>query len=302
MIGRLGGYIVRAYPPAFYVPFMLSWAVGLTALFVSVDSRVTAWRPGAELLVTSVTLVVDMLLLRALDDLRDRDYDLEHNPGRALPSGAVRVTDLLALVGAGAVALLALNAWRGGALLVLVAHLGYAAVVILIDQLFGWPKGERLLLSLAVNLPIQPLLSLYVYAGFLREHDLTPSREGIAAVAAVTLSGLCLEFGRKVTRHPGKGERTYVTALGTPGTTVVAVSLAAAAALAVLAILRPWNPDSAVHGWGWIVVVPAVLPATAAYLFSRGRPRWPALPTLAYLPAAYCSFIAVGWLTKGAVL
>ncbi|MBV2156632.1 hypothetical protein [Kitasatospora sp. SUK 42] len=299
MIGRLGRYVRAAYPPAVQLPLMVSWTLGLTALFACVAGASERWRPDGALAVTTVTMVVDMLLLRALDDLRDHDYDARYNPGRPLPSGLVRERDLVVLVVVGIAALLLLNAGRGVVLLALAGQLGYTVVVMTVDRLWGWPSGDRLLLHLAVNLPIQPLLSLYVYAGFLRSEHLRPGLSGLTAVVAATLGGLCLELGRKATRRPGAGERTYATVLGPAGTSGTAVAAALLSTAVVLVALRPWDPGSAAYGWGWLVAAPAGLPAVAAVRFARGSARWPRPLAIAYLPAMYTSFLAVGWLTRG---
>lgn len=299
MIRRLGRYVLLAYPPSVQLPFMVSWALGLTALFVCACGGVTHWRPGGGLAVTTVTLVVDMLLLRALDDIRDHDYDRVHNPGRPLPGGVVGERDLVTLIAAGGAALLLLNCGRGLAELALALQLGYTVVVIALDRLLGWPPGERLGLHLAVNLPIQPLLSLYVYAGFLGEEHQRPAPAGALAILAATLGGLCLELGRKATRSPRPGERTYATVLGPTGTSATALASAVAATAVALAILRPWQPHAAGHGWGWLVLLPLALPAAAAARFAGGTPRWPTALVRAYIPAMYVSFLVVGCLTKG---
>jgi 4-hydroxybenzoate polyprenyltransferase len=296
VIGRWGHYVRAAYRPAVQIPFMVSWALGLTALFACVTGAVTRWRPGAELLVTVLTLVAGMLLMRALDDIRDFDYDRRVNPGRPLPSGVVRQRDLVTMAAIGSVLLLLLNAGRGVALVMLAAAMGYTGVVIALDRLAGWPHPDHLGLQLAVNLPIQTLLSLYVYAGFLRAEHLRPSVAGLVAVVAVTTGALCLELGRKATRRPRPGERTYVTVLGPAGTSLAALTAAVTATAIVLVTLAPWRPGG---DWGWLVLAPLALPALAVARFAAGATRWPAALTLAYIPAMYTSFLAVGWLTKG---
>jgi 4-hydroxybenzoate polyprenyltransferase len=302
MIRRLGRYTGMAYPPAIYLPYMLFWGIGLTALLAIASGDAARWRPDIGLGITAVTLVADMLLLRALDDIRDHDYDRRHNPGRPLPSGVVRERDLITLIVIGGATVLLLNAARGMALLVLGVQLGYAIGIITLDRLTGWPPGDKLMLHLVVNLPIQPMLSLYVYVGFLRAVHQQPTLAGLMAVAAATFGGLCLEFGRKATRCPKAGERTYATMLGPWGTTATALAFAAAAAAVALGILRPWQSNAPGYIWGWLVLVPPALPAIAAIRFSAGTVRWPAVPTIAYVPVMYASFLAVGWLTKGVSL
>lgn len=296
MIRSLGRYVGAAYRPSIQLPYTVSWAVGLTALFAGVTGAVTRWRPDAELLVTVVTVVVAMLLMRALDDIRDLDYDREINPGRPLPSGMVQERELVTMVVLGSALLLLLNAGRGLALVVLVVQMAYTGAVIALDRWAGWPHPDRLGLQVAVNLPIQTLLSLYVYAGFLRAEDLRPSVAGLVAVLAVTIGAMCLEFGRKATRRVRPGERTYVTVLGPSGTSFAALAAAVTATVIVLVALAPWEPGA---GWGWLVLVPLALPALAAARFTAGASRWPVSLTLAYIPAMYTSFLVAAWLTKG---
>jgi 4-hydroxybenzoate polyprenyltransferase len=295
MIRKWSRYVRAAYPPSIQVTYQVSWAVGLTALFAGVTSAVTRWRPDAELLITAVTLVVCVLMMRALDDIRDLDYDRELNPGRPLPSGMVSLRDLYTMIAAGSALVLLLNAGRGVVLIMLVVLMVYTGVVIYLD-LAGWPRPEQMGLQSAVNLPIQSLISLYVYVGFLRAEHLRPSMAGLVAVLAVTVGAACLEFGRKATRRPRPGERTYVTVLGASGTSFAALGAAMTATVIVVAVLAPWRPGA---GWGWLVVAPLVLPALAVAKFAAGAIHWPRSLTLAYLPAMYSSFLAAAVLTKG---
>lgn len=299
MIRGLGRYVMSVYPPAIQVPFMALWAVGLTAVLACVSGGEPRRHLAAELVITTVTLVVDMLLLRALDDIRDHDYDRVHNPRRPLPSGVVRERDLCVLIGCGTAFLLVLNAGNGVALLILASQLGYTAGIVTVDRLAGWPPDGRLLLQLAVNLPVQPLLSLYVYVSFLRaEHD-RPSPAGFLLILGVTLAAVCLEFGRKATHRPASGERTYAAVLGPSVTSGIAVAAATAATITVLVILRPWQPASAGYGWAWLVLLPLALPVAAAARFSAGAMRWPVPLTLAYIPVMYLTFLVIDLLEKG---
>jgi hypothetical protein len=168
--------------------------------------------------------------------------------------------------------------------------------VVALERLAGWPHRDQLGLQLAVNLPILAMLSLYVYAGFLRAEHLRPSAAGLVTVLAVTLSALCVELGRKATRRPRPDERSYVTVLGPSGTSLTALAAAVTATTVVLVALTPWQSG---NGWGWLVLAPLALPALAVAKFAAGAPRWPVLQTAAYIPAMYTSFFAVGWLTKG---
>jgi 4-hydroxybenzoate polyprenyltransferase len=298
VILRWGRYLGAAYRPMVQLPYTVSWAVGLTALFACVTGAVSQWRPDAELAVTAVTLVVTMLLIRAMDDIRDLEYDRRVNPGRPLPSGLVRERDLVAMVALGYVLLLAINLGRGGALALLVVQMAFTGIVVAVERLTGWPHRDRIWLQLAINMPILVMLSLYVYAGFLRAEGLDPSAPGLVVVAAVTIAALCMELGRKATRRPRTDERTYVTVLGPSGTSFTALAAAVTATTVVLVALAPWEPGA---GWGWLVLLPLLLPLVAVFRFASGALHWPILPTIFYIPAMYTSFLVVGWLTKGSL-
>jgi 4-hydroxybenzoate polyprenyltransferase len=296
MTRRLGRYVADAYPLRFYLPYMLLWAVGLTVLLACLTGVIAHWRPDGWLAVTGITLVLDMLMLRALDDIRDHDYDRAHHPNRPLPAGRVSERDLLVLITACTAVVLLLNAGRWIALAALAVQLGYAFAVIAAERRFHWPAQPQVLLHLAVNLPIQALLSLYVYAGFLSGTGQRPHWSGFAAIAAATLAAACLEFGRKANRAARPEEHTYATVIGPGTTSAVALGCALAGALAILAALRPWS--SGQGAWGWLVLVPPLVPVACAVRFARGATRWPTAPTLAFVPATYSTFLVIGLLAK----
>jgi 4-hydroxybenzoate polyprenyltransferase len=296
VIQRWGRYVGVMYRPLVQLPYTLSWAVGLTALFACVTGAVSRWRPDAGVLVTAVTLVVTMLLIRAMDDIRDLEYDRRVNPGRPLPSGLVRERDLVTMVATGQALLLLINTGRGAALVILAVQIAYTTAVVALERLRGWPHRDRLGLQLAINLPILIMLSLYVYAGFLRAEDVGPNAAGFVVIGAVTVAALCMELGRKATRRPRSDERTYVTVLGPSGTSLTALAAAVTATVIVLVAVAPWEPGS---GWGWLALAPLALPAVAVARFAAGAVHWPLVPTVAYIPAMYSSFLVVGALTKG---
>lgn len=296
MTRRLGRYVADAYPLRIYLPYMLLWAVGLTVLLACLTGVITRWRPDSGLAVTGVTLVLDMLMLRGLDDIRDHDYDRAHHPTRPLPAGRVSERDLLVMIAACTAVVLLLNAGRPAPLVALAVQLGYAFVVIAADRRLHWPPPRRVFVHLAVNLPIQMLLSLYVYAGFLSSTGQRPHWSGLAAIAAATLAAACLEFGRKANRGARPDEHTYTTVIGPAATSAVALGCALAGAAVILTALRPWA--AGIDAWGWLVLVPPLIPGVCALRFARGAARWPAMPTIAFVPATYSSFLVIGLLAK----
>lgn len=263
-------YVLGSFPPKVYLPLAVTWTAGGTAACVLTDHRLAGWLPDLGTLATAVTLLVTLLMMRAVDDIRDREHDRRHNPDRPLARGAVAVRDLGVLIGACVVLVLALNSWRWPVACLLAGLLGYAFVVLWLDQRFGWPAGDAMMIGLLVNVPVQLLVNTFLYAAVLYPAGLAPSWAAAAGVVATTLAFLHIEFARKTTRAPAPGERTYVRVLGTTGTAAMAVGCAAGSAALLVVTAQPWN--AAVL----LVLVPLVSPAAAALQFRRGRPRrWP---------------------------
>ncbi|WP_433478606.1 hypothetical protein ACQPZP_17170 [Spirillospora sp. CA-142024] len=285
---RIGRFVRRSHPPAPSLVVAGFWAYGVSGLFAAVDPGVRGWRPEAGTAVAAVSLFVDLLLMRALDDIRDLDYDRRFNPGRPLASGAVRVGDLAVLYCVGAVTLAVLNAawpWRAGVLLL---QLGYGAAVIGVHRRWRRPSADRMFTSLLVSLPAPVLLHLYLYAGYLDEAGHRADRYGLVAVVVVVLAAGHPELAGKITRVPRAGERTYAATLGVHGTVAFALAVPVLSALLLAAF------SQAADGWTLVAAVPLVLPAFAAWSFRRGRARWPPAAPPLYLLSAFASYLVLG--------
>ncbi|SNS51974.1 hypothetical protein [Actinoplanes regularis] len=290
MIGRWARFIAGSYPVLPSVLFAVAWAYGVTGLFAAVDPRAPHWTPGPGTAVAAATLAVDLLLMRALDDIRDLEYDRRFNPGRPLAAGAVRVRDLLVLYAAGTAGLLLLNAADPVAMTVLAVQLGYGALVLTLHHRAGWPSGDKLLLGLLVSFPAQLFLHVYLYAGYLHATWLGPHPSAAVAIGVVVLAGVHLELARKITRAPRPGERTYVSVFGLTATMAVALTAPVLSAALLLAWAGP--PGRIVLP---AVVVPLVLPMFAAWRFNRTESsRWPAAEPALYLLLTFAGYFLLG--------
>lgn len=301
MIRRLWRFAQGNYPLAVFLPLTILWGTGLTGLFgVAHRQGQATWTPVGGILVTVLTLFFGIFVFRALDDIRDLEYDRVHSPQRPLPAGLVRTRDLITAIAAGTAGLLLLNAWRGIGVVLLAAVFGYTLLLVTVNIRFKWPRTENLLVHLVFNAPIQLLLSLYVYAAFLADHDLAGSPSGVAAAVTAFFVVMHLEFARKTTRGPGRTERTYVHHVGLAGTITLALVSAATAMGLALVATRPADPTSPAYLWGWLVLAPGLLPLLAAgrFVVRRAR-RWPPLGPLQFAVASYLSFLLIGFVQEG---
>lgn len=285
---RVGRYVSGSYAPVPSLVFAAAWAYGVTGLFAALDPLATRWRPGAGTAVAAVTVFADLLLMRALDDVRDLGYDRRFNPGRPLASGAVRVRDLGVLYAVGSLAVLALNAVRPWQVAVLGVQLGHGVIVVTAHCRLGRPSGDRLLANLLVSLPAPVLLHAYLYAGYLHAAGHRAGRPGLVAITVAVLAAGHAELAKNLTRTPRPGERTYAAALGLRGT--AALALTAPALSAALLVARSEAPPA----WTPAAVLPLVVPAVAGYRFLRGRTRWPPAAPALHLLLTFAGYAALG--------
>ncbi|MFJ8431371.1 hypothetical protein ACIQ9P_08720 [Kitasatospora sp. NPDC094019] len=296
---RLGAFLRGSFPLPLSLVFAGVWTVGATGLFAAADSRVGDWRPGWGTVGAALTVLVDLLLLRVADDLRDLPYDRRHNPSRPLARGAVLPRDLYLLAAAGAAFLLLLNAGNRAALLLIAAQLVYTTLLVGAELRLGWPRGDAVVSGVLLSSPVQVLLNLYLYTVFLHDTGLDGDPVGRAGrhvlplLAVIMLAATHHELVRKVVREPGAHERTYVRVFGLRTTVALALGSAAASAAVSLAVLRPWAGGPA--GWGWLALLPVVVAALAARRFDRtGAARWPAVAVVGYLPVVFFCQLLIG--------
>ncbi|WP_344345372.1 hypothetical protein, partial [Kitasatospora putterlickiae] len=224
---RLAAFVRGSFPLPLSLVFAAAWALGATGLFAAADGRLAHWRPGWGTATAALTVLVDLLLLRAADDLRDLPYDRRHHPSRPLARGAVLPRDLYALAAAGAALLLLLNAGNRTALLLLAAQFAYTALLVGAELRLGRPRGDAVVTGVLLSSPVQILLNLYLYAVFLHDTGIDAGllrqegRHALPLLAVIMLAATHHELARKIVRAPGPHERSYVRVFGLRATVVL---------------------------------------------------------------------------------
>lgn len=239
-LARMAAYLGEMYP----VPRRLLTAALATAGFGTLLSRLHGLPAelGSRGQVLALVSVFGLgLILRLMDDLKDRDLDSALFPERPLPRGRVRETDLAGTLAA--VMLLCLAAHVGAGMALASASLMLAYALLMFRHFFARNRLRASLpLTLATHTPIVPLLFLHQVVLFAVQRGTARLRLG-PALAAVTLYWalvLAWEISRKI-RGPQE-ETAYVTysrILGPQRAVLLAVTAQVAAlALGLLLALR----------------------------------------------------------------
>jgi hypothetical protein len=168
---RMRIYFAEMFP----IPLRLLSSFLLYISFVMVSERIHGVKItiySSYTLVGTLSLFSLTLILRLMDELKDREIDIELFNGRPLPSGRVLESDIrLSLVVVGAL-YLAANILVAQVFLVAVCVLGYA---LLMFKYFFIPRILRryLLLNLLTHNPIVPIMLFYVLILFSVAHGLS---------------------------------------------------------------------------------------------------------------------------------
>lgn len=260
---RLLAYAIEVHPPALYTLIALawSWSVMGSMVLASPSQPMLAtvdWLPTAVRV--SLIFFLMLLYLRALDEIKDLDYDRQHNPQRPLVRGSASVADSWALAAISATAVLGLAvslspwvaAWT-------VLNMAYGVGLLVLERHWALFR-QNLLLNLALTFPVSAALNMLAWLA-LMPSGLAP--EGGTAVMVGLLHVaifLHMEFGRKL-KWPHwctPDDSSYTLVLGPVGAAAVCFGLLLAA-LTGSSVLH-WNAHAGL--WSllpWLAAVPSAL-------------------------------------------
>jgi len=277
---RLWLFLREAFEPISHFGFVCLWQLSLIGLLALRHHQ--AGGPPARLtvggleLAALVAVFLALFVIRAVDEVKDRDYDREFHPDRPLVRGAVSERDLWTWsAGAGALAL-----GLGGLLVPGAGVWPLALLVVELVWVFALVAVERrsaairdgLLLNLLVTYPVNLLLIGFAWALFCGLQGVAPDAVDLALAAAHGLVFLHFEFARKLVwpQAARAGQKSYAAALG-PGVAAAATLGFAATPLVALAALRPWEAGAApwaLATWG-LVVIPLLGAGTVGRFAAR---------------------------------
>jgi 4-hydroxybenzoate polyprenyltransferase len=282
--GRMGTYLAEMHP----LPRRLATALLISTSVRSVLGRIhdvsVPWFSSYAVL-SAFSVFALVLILRLMDELKDKEVDRALFPHRPLPSGRVLESDIVFAL----LVLLALylpaHAWAGAAFWTAIAVLGYALLMFRWFFIPGMLR-PRLLKTLATHTPIIPLLLLHLLALFCAEQRLAPRQIRWGSTLAMVTMLWALVFAWEIARKIRAAEEedayvTYSRLLG-PRAAVLLAAGAQTAALAAGLILFGARGFSLAFAGLMVVAYFAALCAHARFLLDP-RPRTARLAPFAEL-------------------
>ena len=276
-------------------------AVESTAAVVSHPG--SAWRPGWQTAVRVVVVAMLLLYLRMVDEIKDLDYDREHNPDRPLVTGAVGVGELWAAIGvvaAVSAGLSLLLSWWSAVLVV--AAMAYGLGLWALEARSARVR-DTLLLNLVVTYPVQLWIIAYLVVSAVGTGQVESGWRSAGVAVLFAGAFLHFEFARK-TAHDRRSESYYSNVLGPQGSTCAILAFAVVAVGADVVLLRPWDHGLPWAALMWIPVLLLALPVTGAYRFLRAAPapdsgprEYPVVPAVVFVLVLYLILViqALTW-------
>jgi hypothetical protein len=283
-------FVLDRYPPVLSSVHALAFGTGGVGLFAALAGKHVGASAIPMLGIVVATIFADLLIMRVLDDIRDRDYDRVANPQRSVAAGAVAVRDLTILTAICVTVIVVANRSFHVGMVIVVGQLLYTAAMMATGQRFPATRGDNLVLNVLLGFPVQLLLYVYLLAAFAEIGGGAPSAiVGGLGILILTLCAGQVEFGKKLVRRPAAGERSYTNSLGYVITTLLTIATGPLA-VALFAIAAPVSPLSKV-----LVALPAAGVAGFAIVYLRGNGnRWPAAVSTVGLLGTLIAFAVVG--------
>jgi len=270
--GRIRIYFSEMFP----IPKMFIGAALLYlsfSLFLARIHGIEMKTISATNLIGSLSLLMIMLILRLMDEIKDRETDLQLFSHRPLPSGRVQERDIIFSLKGVIVCYVAINLFSPETLWMALIVLAYT---FLMFRYFFIPTvlKRSLLLNLATHNPIVPIMLTYVLALFAAEHGLGPGDLSWNYVCILVVMYWTMFFAWEISRKIRSAEEeddyvTYSKIFGPFG----AVSLALGAQTVTLAAALVFDSAMSMPILFLLIVWTGYLTTMCGYLRFIARPN-----------------------------
>ncbi|MEV6425279.1 hypothetical protein [Streptomyces sp. NPDC051662] len=231
------------FPAPRYLAYVVLWPAGILGALAPLRPPGAAVGPGvAEQVCGALAVFVILFFMRAVDEVKDLDYDREFNPDRPLVTGETQVAAVRVYLAGSAVTAVALSAVVGAAAVVgAVLIMAYSLFLLLLERVSDRFR-ESVWGNIVVTIQLKTGLVCYVALSAGSGDAGTPALPTALVVLSFVLAYLHWEIARKTVRarFALPGEKLYSTARGAMCGLGVAVALMlAACALRVAVTLGP---------------------------------------------------------------
>jgi 4-hydroxybenzoate polyprenyltransferase len=218
IISRWAAFARKVYEPKLHLLFALLWSLSLQGLLVLGQQTLFDWKN----LAVAISFFLVLFYLRAIDEIKDLDYDRVYNPDRPLVDGTIGKGEVWGLIGLLAGTILSLNLMMHPFMVLLTCFpLFYGLLLILMER--SNTVKDNMLLNLMVTFPVSASLNVYALLFLVHQKGLVYEHTHLLVILAYMAAFLHFEFGRKTQWRSVSepGERFYSQVLGNRGAQAV---------------------------------------------------------------------------------
>lgn len=260
------------YEPKQHLLFASLWFLSLQGLFVLL-SGTASWQWGIHTAIAIVTFFGILFVLRAIDEVKDLDYDRQFNPDRPVPSGAVSLSDIRSYVLLGTLFIAALNSVVSWTLsLFVVLNVGYGLLLMWLEKVL--PLMDRsVFFNLLITYPVSIALSFYTLLYTQITQQIAVSTALLPIIGCYILAFLHFEIVRKsMWNHLSEpGEKLYSAEIGCTAALIVASLCGIGAIIGMIILTKPWQLSGSAAITGWLPLLNAVFVVQSLKLFYSNR-------------------------------
>lgn len=272
-VARLNAFMAVIYEPKLHFVFAALWFLSLQGHMVLQAGNGQPWTFSIVTFVGITTLFLVMFYLRAVDEVKDLEYDKKYNPNRPLVTGAVTMADIRRYWLVAFLVIPAINLGLGLWLaLFIVADMLYGLLLLKLEQ---WVSlmNRNMIFNLLLTYPVSIALSVYTLLLTYWVLGVEIHATSIGIIGIYILAFLNFEIVRK-NLWPcmaEEGETFYSHDLGPIKAAVVALVCAVFAVGSMIYLNAPWQAVGSASLTGWLPII-ALYPAIKSFLnFYRER-------------------------------
>lgn len=270
---RLASFAEIIYEPKQHFFFASLWFFSISGLYVLLSESASHWSLGMPALLAAITFFVVLFVLRAIDEVKDFEYDKTHNTDRPLVCGAVSKKDISAYVLLGVLVLVLVNlpvspllAWF------VVFNIGYGLLLMKLEQWIPL-MGKSLFFNLLLTYPVSIALSFYALLNTSIVQGAEFDVSQLLVVGCYILAFLHFELVRKCMWQElsQPSEMLYSNEVGTVPALIIATFCGVAACVGIVLLLQPWELSGFTAITGWLPLVNILFVFLSIKLFFTNR-------------------------------
>ena len=250
---RLSAFAEIIYEPKQHFLFAALWFLSIQGLFV-LKSPADTWHWSLATLISAASFFGVLFVLRAIDEVKDLEYDRQYNPDRPVVAGVVSLGDIRSYVILGTLIIALANtliAWQLALFVIL--NVGYGLLLMWLEKVIPL-MNRSMFFNLLLTYPVSIALSFYtlVQIHFTQQVEVVLSL--LPIIGCYILAFLHFEIIRKSMWEglADPGEKLYSNEIGCGKALLLGTSCGVLAIIGMVMLNQPWLESGAAAITGWL--------------------------------------------------